>query len=153
MNKKKPKNAWVPKCPEYPDLTIPGSLSAISDEDVGVHHARLINELMRQIREDGRIKTGMQDWLYAQLHYVMKGEHWDDVFQLPGRRVHPDWSVYSPRDERANEILSSVVCLVASGETVTTAIARAAAERNVSFETARADYYAARARVRGGDGF
>ena len=126
-----------------------GSLSQDEKEEFS---ARVYGLFCRDFyRSDGNV-AAIQPWvanfIANKLFQGLGGVPWNDIMNLPWDRPTP---LFTSRGERALEIYGAVETALISDPNakITSLIAAQAEQRNVSYETARGDYYAMRTAIKG----
>jgi len=136
------------KYPDYPDLTTEDARSELAavwaarDSSSPLWQAAVLSEFQRAVAAGEAIDPWVLRFLHTQLHWVLSGSAWDDAFRLPNRSIPDEWNILSPKQQRDMDLFIGVAKKVEGGEKTTEAIAEVAQERNTSFETVRAAFYA-----------
>jgi hypothetical protein len=100
-------------------------------------------------KETGNIPFWVANYVAKKLLQMIGGVPWDQLVQAPYQQPV---TMFSRLGERAMEIYCAVENGRRSGDDVTSLIAAQASERNVSYETARADYYKVKKSIDSGAG-
>ncbi len=130
---------------DFDDYFSRHGLKAMSDDESRDFQARIYGQFCSTFYKSGGDPNAIPRWIVAyvadRLFDGLKGRPWPDNMRLPWDEPTP-W--LNPKGERAMSIYCSVENAKRGDPTanVTTLIAAQAAENNVSYETARADYYA-----------
>lgn len=101
--------------------------------------------------DPGAVPKWAMSYLVNKLYQVLGGVPWNDIMRMP-------WDVptpyMTPKGQRAFDIYAFVenTLLDTPGANVTDLISEAARKHHVSYETARADYYAIKGPLKSGKG-
>lgn len=153
-----PLKEWESQYPEYPDLIGSGELddpdaiiqAFLDNDDRSAHelfHAAMLRKFCNQVIANEPVDRWILGVLTDTFHYILRGAAWEERLHLPGREMPPEWGPYSPKDNRNLQIFCDAENMRRDGVEITKALEQVAADRNVSFETARAAYYEWRKRL------
>ena len=148
-----PLRQWESRYPEYPNLLDDPAVAdtdavlsaAVSGEYWAMErlHAALMLQFVRQVNAGEHIETRHCKLIASALSKVLLGAAWEEAFRLPGREMGDGWDALHPLDLRDLAIYHDVESR--EGRT-TERIRDVASAHAVSFETARAAYYAWKSR-------
>lgn len=111
------------------------------EEEKEEFSARVMGLFCRDSFDSGTVKPWVANYIAEKLYEALGGVPWSDIMGLPWDERT---SYLTPKGERAFETYAYVhnTQLEQPDARITDLIAEAAKKLNVSFETARADYYA-----------
>lgn len=121
------------------------SAGLLSEEENGDFSARVYGlfcwDIFKSGGDPGAVQPWIANYIANKLKEALNGESWNDIMRLP-------WDVPTPyftkKGQRAFDTYAHVynTQLTQPDAKITDLIAQAAGNFNVSFESARADYYA-----------
>lgn len=124
----------------------------MDEEERKLFSARVMGLFCRDFFDSGGEPAAIQPWianyLAKAMYEVLGGVPWKTVLRLPF-----DDCVYTEKGERGMEIYCDVEDGKRAGEAVTNMLAEKAKKFNISFETARGDYYKVKKIVEYGNDF
>lgn len=118
---------------------------AMSEEEKGDFSARVYGMFCRDFFKSGGNPAAIQPWvanfIAKKLFEALDGSPWNDIMRLPWDEPTPH---FTPKGKRAFDTYAHVhnTLLKKPRANVTDLIAESAQNFSVSFESARADYYA-----------
>lgn len=130
---------------DFEDYFKRSAAGELSEDESGDHSARVYGMFCRDFFKSGGDSAAIQPWvanyIAKKLYEALRGEPWNNIMRLPWDEPTSD---LTPKGQRAFETYAHVHNTLREqpDAKVTDLIAEAAKNSNVSFETARADYYA-----------
>lgn len=118
---------------------------AMDDDEERDFSARVYGMFCRDFYTSGGNPAALKPWVVSyiadKLHQALGGVPWNDLMNLPWDKRTP---FFTPKGQRAFDIYEHVENTLNkdADANVTDLISEAARNHNVSYETARADYYA-----------
>lgn len=167
MTGERRKRGWVSKYPDYPDLT-DGRLGDVQArnhrdehgpgwgdegptkeqgaqymEDLHFRWASFMQSFVDSVDANEPVPPWVADNIASAFRKILKGDAWEDAMPLPGREWRDEWNAISPAQVQAIELCHLIKFVIAEdGLGVVAAIQSVADSEHVSFEKARAAYYA-----------
>lgn len=167
MSGKSKKRGWVSKYPDYPDLTDGrlGDVQAVNlrdehgpgwsddgpteeqtveyEQDTHYRWASLMQSFADAVDAGEPVSPWVASNIASAFRKVLKGDAWEDAMPLPGREWKEEWYAISPAEREARLLCDLIKFVIAEeGLGVVAAIQSVAEYKHVSFEKARAAYYA-----------